>query len=184
MDKFKFGLFDIFVYLLPGVIILISVWLGFEGEVTRNLRETLLSFMSQMGELSFNGSLAILLFAYFFGFALHLLGYKYFNLLGKKIWKKSLVGSEGGLSVLENEHVLVRHFSEKNYHYVELWTVYRAMSFNLSLATLILALIIIVKLLSYSTAQLDWILFALVLFSMSFIRKYFLLIEALKPIFY
>lgn len=168
MEKIKFGLFDIFAYAIPGLLLLLVFPI-----VYTNLTMSVFSFAEKIllfcDKISFNSILLIVFFGYVVGFILHFFGYNYFNIIAKKIWKKRLKGKEQGLSKFETKFVLVRHYSKENYSYAEQWMTFRAMSFNISLATLVLGLLIIIKLIYSLTFRFDWMCVSLILVIIAFV---------------
>lgn len=156
MDKIKFGLFDIFVYTVPGLLYLFAIYLV-SINLKIGLNMNIESFLTIVDKISVNMTLIILLLSYCLGFAFHLFGYNYFNRLGKRIWKKVIKGNKQSLSVMENEFVLLRHHSKENFVYVEQWMAYRGMSFNLSLSFLTISLVLILKSIISLTFGIDWL---------------------------
>ncbi|WGH76790.1 hypothetical protein P8625_06485 [Tenacibaculum tangerinum] len=172
MDKFKFGLFDIFVYTLPGFIVLVSLYflcLDIDLTIVGIIQKS----MNTLDKLSFNSFLLVFVCSYILGLVLDYFGYNYFNLVGKRIWKKALKGKEKSLSKMENKYVLVRHFSKENFIYLELWNASRGMSFNLSLAFIILGLSILIKIIEFSYFNSDWIIAIIgcIIFSFVMLRR-------------
>jgi hypothetical protein len=166
MDKIKFGLFDVFAYAIPGMLVLLVFPIAYT-----NLSMSVYTFAERVmmfsEKVSFNSILLFVFVGYVTGFVLHFLGYNYFNRVAKKIWKNRLKGKEKGLSKFEAKFVLVRHYSKENYSYAEQWMTFRAMSFNISLAFLIIGLTILIKVICSQSFRLDWIVVSIVLFLMA-----------------
>lgn len=156
MDKFKFGIFDVFVYTLPGFITLINIYLIFI-EFKTSVSETLITIFHQIDTLGFNVIIVIIIASYIIGFTLYFWGYKYFKYVGGWIWKKKLKGRVQSFSKMEGKVVLIRHNSKENFLYLELWNSLRAMSFNLSLALLISFTVLTAKIIYFSLFSFDWI---------------------------
>jgi hypothetical protein len=168
MDKLKFGLFDIFVYTIPGTILLLTIYLT-TIDLTIGVLVTISNLTKTIGAISFNVVLLIILVSYILGFALHFLGYNFFNRVGKRIWKKLLRGKEQSLSTIEQRFVLVRHYSKENFAFVEQWYTFRAMSFNLSLVFLLTGMLILIKILLKLHFSFDWSIVILSSFLLSLI---------------
>ena len=157
MDKMKFGLFDVFVYTIPGLLVLFSAFLLY-ADFTMSVPRFIETFVESVDKISINSTLLIIFVSYILGFALHYFGYNFFNRVGKRIWKKNLKGKEESLSILENKFVLVRHYSKENFIYVEQWFTFRGMAFNLALAFLLIGIIVLFKLILIFSFRMDWII--------------------------
>jgi len=160
MDKLKFGLFDIFAYTIPGVFVVFIFYL-----LTVDLSNSVLNCIEInikiVSGISFNVILLTIFISYILGFALHFLGYNYFNLVGKKIFRNKIKGKEQSLSTNEKKFVLVRHYSKENFVFVEQWYTFRGMSFNLSLVFLFIGIVLLIKMIIILQFRLDWILVTL-----------------------
>ena len=168
MDKIKFGLFDVFAYAIPGLLLLLIIPIIYTN-LTISVFAFGEKFMLFCDKISFNSILLFVFFGYIGGFILHFFGYNYFNRIAKKIWKKRLKGKEQGLSKFETKFVLVRHYSKENYAFAEQWMTFRAMSFNISLASLILGFTVIVKQIFSLTFRFDWMCVSIIFFIMAFV---------------
>jgi hypothetical protein len=157
MDKIKFGLFDIFVYTVPGLLLMFVLFL-FQVNLTSGVDKVTENLVTTVDKVSVNMTLLILFISYLLGFVLHFFGYSYFHKIGKGLYKKDIKGMEQGLSIMEKKFVLVRHHSKENFVYVEQWLAFRGMSFNLSLAFLIIGLVIMLKLIISLTFSIDWVI--------------------------
>jgi hypothetical protein len=104
---------------------------------------------------------------------LHYFGYAYFSFIGKKFGKKIINNIESSLLSNEKKFALARHFSKENFIYVEQWYAFRGMSFNLSLAFLLLFIVLIVKIIDASLFYSDWIILSIscLVFSIVLLRK-------------
>lgn len=160
MDSFKLGLFDLFGYIFPGIIVSLTIYFA-----TQDISSDPISIIIELGTLLSEMSgytILILIFgSYILGFTIHYFGYNYFNLIGKKIWKKTLSGKEKGLSDFNEQMILIRDKSPENFKYAEIWSVFRAMSFNLSLTFFLFSLLIVLKLILASVYSGIWLLVSL-----------------------
>lgn len=168
MDKLKFGLFDIFVYTIPGVFVVFTFYL-FTVDLSNSLINCIENCIKIASGISFNVILLIIFISYILGFALHFFGYNYFNLVGKKIFRKNIKGKEQSLSTNEKKFVLVRHYSKENFVFVEQWYTFRGMSFNLSLVFLLIGFVLLVKMVLILYFRFDWILVTLGTFLLSLV---------------
>ncbi|MGX5858279.1 hypothetical protein ACWKW6_31775 [Dyadobacter jiangsuensis] len=155
MEKIKFGIFDVFVYITPGLFALLCIYLCY-ADLGNGCYQFSIKFIALVDKVSLNLALVIIIIAYILGFSIHQFGYNYFYLAGKLLFKKNFLGYERGLSTEERKFILVRHFSKENFTYVELWNSFRGMSFNLSLVFLMIAIIIVVRLVANSSFGFDW----------------------------
>lgn len=155
MEKFKFGLFDVFVYTLPGTLVVFAFFL-LCADLTNGVIPFIEQLMLSASRTSINIILLILFVSYLFGYVLHYFGYNYFITVGKWIWKRKLKGREHSFSLMEKKYVLVRHYSKENFVYVELWNTFRGMSYNLSLSFLIIAFVLFAKIINTLPIKSDW----------------------------
>lgn len=172
MDKFKFDIFDIFGYIIPGALLLFSVLLiqaNFSIGIIRNI-SNLVELTKKLNLYSF---FLIILVAYVLGFTFHVLGYKYYSIFGKLLIKTKY--RQLPILPISNDRafVLIRHYSRENHIYVGKWYAFRAMSFNLSLAFLLLFFVIVIKLLALGSFNIGWILIGLfcLFFSMTLLYR-------------
>ncbi len=172
MDKFKFGLFDIFTYTLPGLVIMFSIFLCYH-DINNYLISTVKNIYPLLNQLSFPSYVCIFILSYIIGFILHPFGYKYFHYIGKSIWAKMIKEKMKSPVKGDYELVLARHYSKENFIYVEQWYAFRGMSFNLSLAFLCLTVILVYKVVSNSILQMDWYVLIIICFfsSISLLRR-------------
>ena len=168
MDKIKFGLFDIFVYTIPGVVVCFAVYL-FHADITQGLRSFTQACNKIVYELNAYTVILSFFISYLLGFVLHYFGYRYFGTVAPRLWKKSFDGRGKHISANEEKYVIVRHRSKENFVYVDQWNTYRGMSFNLSLSLLIVAIEVFVKMIIGRYFSLDWLLILLLLLLMSFV---------------
>jgi hypothetical protein len=156
MGDFKFRVFDIFSYTLPGLIVLLCFYIyNYNFGITT--LATVETAFKAISETKANTVLLILGCSFVIGNVLHFFGYNYFELI-ISLWTKPLEGRPKGLSGMEDKHVLVRQFSKENYGYIELWHAYRAMSFNLSLSFLLLSIVLVIKIIYNNSYHFDWLM--------------------------
>lgn len=167
MDKLKFGLFDIFVYTIPGVFVVFIFYLLYV-DMSNSVSNFIENGTKIAGNISFNIVLLLIFASYILGFALHFFGYNYFNLI-KKIFRKKFRGKEQSLSTNEKKFVLVRHYSKENFVFVEQWYTFRGMSFNLSLVFLLIFTVLLIKMILILHFRLDWVLVSLGFFLLSLV---------------
>ncbi|RYJ41555.1 hypothetical protein [Flavobacterium beibuense] len=136
MDKIKLSLFDVFVYILPGSIILISI------DLIKNPHEDFATYVFNSSKDFSLFQVAILLsLSYLFGFLNQYISYEVFKFLAKRIWRKRLTGKETSIGKLEDKITLIRHFSPQNFNILNMWLVLRGMCYSLFVALLFLFLV-------------------------------------------
>lgn len=172
MDKFKFGLFDVFVYSLPGFIVLSTLITSY-FDFNLDMKITIKFFFLLINKLNVYSSILLFIISYILGFVFHYFGYIYFSFIGKKLWKKIINNLESSPFSNEQKFAIVRHFSKENFIYVEQWYAFRGMSFNLSLAFLLLFIVLTIKILYASLFTLDWMIFSIscLVFSIVLLKK-------------
>ena len=140
MDKIKLGLFDIFVYILPGSIILISL------DLIKNPHTYFVDYIFNCSKNYTLFQVAILLsVAYLIGFLNQYFSYEVFKILSKLIWKRRLTGKETSIGKLEDKIVMIRHFSPENFSALYTWLVLRGMCYSLFVACILLFFTVLVR---------------------------------------
>lgn len=172
MDKFKLGLFDIFVYTLPGIVVVTTLFLAY-SKLSIEIETTIKSLFLVVNNLNFYTISFLLIISYIIGFVFHSLGYLYFVIIGKRIWYNKSDNLEKIPLTFERKFALVRHYSQENFKYIEQWYTLRGMSFNLSLAFLLLFFVLITKIFLCALFKIDWIFisFSCLIFSIVLLKR-------------
>lgn len=157
MNNFKFGIFDILVYTIPGAVLLFAFYLTGQ-QLSSGIGGVMNNLLAATEKIGLNAALVVILICYVFGFVLHYFGYNYFRLVAKRIWKKRMSGMEDIYAGKEQKYVLARHYSKENFTYVEMWNSFRGMSFNLSLAFLLIFFLLLFKMITESGFKQEWLL--------------------------
>ncbi|MDR6845594.1 hypothetical protein [Flavobacterium granuli] len=140
MDKIKIGLFDIFVYILPGAIILISL------DLIKNPHVYYAEYIFNCSKNYTIFQVAILLsVSYVIGFLNQYFSYEVFKILAPNIWKNRFTGKETSIGKLEAKIVMIRHFSPENFSTLNTWLVFRSMCYSLFVATILLFFTVLVR---------------------------------------
>lgn len=155
MNNFKFGIFDILVYTIPGAVLLFAFFLTGQ-QLASGIGGVMNNLLTATEKIGLNAALVIILICYILGFVLHYFGYNYFGLVAKRLWKKRMTGLDDTSFNKEHKYVLARHYSKENFVYVEMWNSFRGMSFNLSLAFLLIFLLLIFKMMTESGFSAEW----------------------------
>lgn len=133
MEHLKYGIFDLFVFVIPGVFFLFS---GFYVETFDLLHPDLMlrkSFFTEAFSL-FQG-LVFLANAYVAGFVLSSIG----NIMLKG-YERITRQKPGKGEDKTSKYVLVRHFSKANLTYIEMWNMLKNLSTTLAASVLILSI--------------------------------------------
>lgn len=131
IEKIKLGLFDVFTYALPGVLIVFSFALAFDNS-NRTLSQFF--FNSVSPHLNISNGLFLFIIGYVIGFANDSFGafiLKTSNHLSKKN-EFSIFPSMPN----SKKYSLIREYSPENFKYVEIWNALKGMSSNLASATI------------------------------------------------
>ncbi|PIF59547.1 hypothetical protein [Flavobacterium sp. 2] len=167
MDKIKIGLFDIFVYILPGSIILITI------DLIKNPHVYFAEYIFNCSKKYTLFQVAILLsLSYLIGFLNQYFSYEVFKFLVPKIWKSRLQGKETSIGKLEEKIVMIRHFSPENFNTLNNWLVFRSMCYSLCVANLLLFVTVSIRAFQSNCLREQWIdLLVIGLSSFIFLRR-------------
>ncbi|MBT8264262.1 MAG: hypothetical protein HKN52_11555 [Eudoraea sp.] len=145
--------YDFFGHVLPGLVVLISLSLLYV-DVT-NYKELVV-----LTEGINTGIGTVLVIAsYIIGFAINPIGRYVYRTLGFKIWPKK--EKNPYKMDVSDKFALIREDSPKNFEYIERWNTYCAMSHNLSIASLLLALVTVYKMITDAFNMQIWLPFFL-----------------------
>ena len=163
MDNLKFSIFDIFAYVMPGLVALLAAILLLDTSIV-GLTDVGRAFQS----VDLGTGIAVAAVAYIVGSGVDSIGDWLYKSIGFKLWGPPYVETPVGIL---QERALVREYSPENYAYLQIWKVMSSMSHNLSASTLILAIVAIVR--TFSLQRLEWAGFAVVAlaFSLIFLRR-------------
>lgn len=172
MEKIKFGLFDVFVYLLPGFVVLSCMFLVY-FELNIQIKTSVKNLILVINNFNFYSITLFTISSYIIGFVFHSCGYFYFVVVGKRLWYNKRDNLEGIPMSFERKISFVRHYSQENFKYIEQWYTFRGMSFNLSLAFLILFFTLIIKIILGSFYKIDWLIITIscLLFSIILLKR-------------
>ena len=152
MDKLKIGLFDIFAYLLPGAIMLISI------DSIKNSHNYFATYIFECAKNYTLFQVTILLsISYLIGFLTQYISYEVFKLLAPWIWKSRFIGKETRIGKLENQIVLIRHYSPENFNALNNWLVFRSMCYSLFVSNSLLFIVVLVRAIQTDRFSTQWI---------------------------
>lgn len=139
MDKIKLSLFDIFVYILPGGIIMLSL------DLIINQRKDFTEDLFRIAKSFTLFEVAIILVAcYLLGFVNQFISYENFKIVSK-LWKKRMADSETSYSKLEDKIVQIRQYSPENFSTLYMWFTFRGMCYSLYQASTLFLIVLIVR---------------------------------------
>lgn len=161
--KIQLTLFDIFAFVLPGAIVILSIWIIGDGSLIY-VQDVVDSLLKINTNETFVGGVI----AYIVGFIINSFGYELHEKVGLKIWRiPATIIAEGQKNSQKN--VLIREFSPNNLIYLEKWLSYRAFAHNLAFAFLVLGFSLLTKLLIYKPPVIwTWISLSIVVITSIF----------------
>jgi hypothetical protein len=168
MEKLKLGIFDLFVYILPGFFILISLYL-----IVNESQDLVELFLLKMLDINLLQIALVLVICFLLGFINQYLSYEHFKFMSKLIWKKRIENKETSIGKLEEKIVLIRHFSPNNFNTLNTWLALRGMCYSLYQAILLLEIILLIRSIkeSFWTSQRITILITLLITLILFLRR-------------
>lgn len=140
MEKIRLGLFDIFSFVLPGLLIIHSYL------ILSVCHDSIIDDIVALSkDISVTQVFLVLILAYYIGILIQYLSFELFELLAIRIWKKRLKVDSLSISRFENDIARIRHYSPVNYALLERWMALRGMCYNSFFAFLILIVSIVIK---------------------------------------
>ena len=163
MDSLKFSIFDIFAYIMPGLVGLLAAMLLLDTSII-GLMDVARTFQN----IDLGTGIAVAAVAYIVGSGIDSIGDWLYKSIGFRLWGYPYVETPVGIL---QERALVREYSPENYTYLQIWKVMSSMSHNLSASTLILAIVCIIR--AVNLHLLEWGVLAVVavVFSVIFLRR-------------
>lgn len=140
IEKIKLQVFDVFGYLLPGLVLALTINLCIVNIPDLIVHISNISKKSNNIEISL-----IILSAYLLGFVNNYFGYEVFKFLSKRIWKKRMEKEETSFGKQEMTLVEIRHFSPNNFDLLQKWFSYRGMAYGLFLSLLVLFIVLTLR---------------------------------------
>jgi hypothetical protein len=138
MEKIKLGLYELFSYLLPGLIILFSVAI-----VYKPVPGGIIEYLKLISSISTGQGLLGLLIAFLLGFSNQHIAFKYFNKMTSLTRLLKVKQETIKLSKYEEKLCKIRHESPANYQTIEKWMAFRGMCYNISSSLIYLFVILI-----------------------------------------
>lgn len=137
MDKFFNSTFDALTNVLPGAVIIISLFLA-----TPNLSD-LVDTITTKSEIGLLTGAVFILASYIVGFTISPIGKFLYTKIGSKMF--NLVKSKNSDITITEKHILVREFSATNFKYIETWNMFCTLSHNLAVGLALTCLISIYR---------------------------------------
>jgi hypothetical protein len=158
MEKIRLSIFDFFAYLLPGAIIILTIAICLDSNVTQITNTTKLFEEIKLG----TGLVAISL-AYLIGFIIDSPAYRLYCLLVFKLGPIKYNSEASEKSNIIQKQALLNHFSERNFNFLLRWKALKDMSQNLILSALSVSVVALVKATRVDEAScFEWIFLAIV----------------------
>lgn len=133
MDKFFNSTFDALTNVLPGAVIIISLFLA-----TPNLSD-LVDTITTKSEIGLLTGAVFIFASYIVGFTISPIGKFLYTKIGSKMF--NLVKSKNSDITITEKHILVREFSATNFKYIETWNMFCTLSHNLAVGLALTCLI-------------------------------------------
>ncbi len=143
MESFKFSVFDIFSYLLPGLVALLGI-VVLSTPTIIGLPDVVQIFQG----FDWSTGIAVVVCAYIIGFSLSAPGSWFFQRVAWRLWGNEYhtMGVEGSGKISHTkQRVLVRHYSPENFSYLQIWKVVKNMAQNLSISVFFCAVVALFK---------------------------------------
>jgi hypothetical protein len=146
MDKIFHSTFDFFSHALPGFCMALACFI-LDGSLNAPQE-----YIAIIKSLKIESIIALLGFGYILGFGLFPLGRFLYKQIGLKIWKMKI---ENNVDIfISDKYALIRELSPSNFKYVEIWNMYCAMAHNLAIASLLIFIFTIVKIIFLAPSNL------------------------------
>lgn len=142
MEKVKLGLFDLFSFVLPGFIILISSYV-----ILNPITDVVVKIMEFAKDLSAAQIFLVLVTSYFIGIFMQYASFEVFEFTATRIWRKRLNATNLALNQFESQMSRIRHESPLNYELLEKWMALRGMCYNSFFAFFILLIALLLRIL-------------------------------------
>ena len=140
MEKIRLGLFDVFSFVLPGLLIIHSYVILVICEYSIVDEIVIIS-----KEISIIQVFLILIMSYYIGVLVQYLSFELFEFIALRIWKNRLKSKSLSISRYESDLAKIRHYSPANYDLLERWMALRGMCYNSFFAFLVLLICSLVK---------------------------------------
>lgn len=138
MEHIKYGIFDLFVFVIPGAFFLFSSYYIENFDLTHPELMISKSFFAE--SVSVFQSLTFVAISYVVGFILSSIGNV--NLKMYEWLTRQRIGKDEEKS---EKYVLVRHFSKANLNYIEMWNMLKNLSSTVASAILLLSIYYFIK---------------------------------------
>ncbi|MFK7906877.1 MAG: hypothetical protein AB8B69_17220 [Chitinophagales bacterium] len=160
MEKIKLSFFDTFAYLIPGILVVLSISIAYKSEI-----KSLSDISTSYANLTTTEILFIFLSAYITGIICNYFGHKLYQ-IAKIVWEEDVASKKkDDLSKEEDDlndtemHVLVRELSPNNYIYLQSWLGLSNMSHNIAVAMIVLGGVSVFKMFYIETENIiEWVM--------------------------
>ena len=166
MDNFKFGIFDIFSAMIPGIPLTI-----FFSFLLNKIPFSFSTLIFSIQDFNITTVIILLITSYILGFSSQYISYETFKFILKKttIWDKRIGNYPISLGKRGRELSEMRQFSKENFNILNTFIALRAMSYNLSFTMSISTLGILLLNFSFGKVQCEIIFISVILLFLSVI---------------
>jgi uncharacterized membrane protein len=166
MESVKLSVFDIFVYLLPGLVCLTAIYIPFNPSIT-----SLAGLAQSFKNIGLSTAVMALIAAYIVGHVADNQGSWLYYKIGCRVWGQPHPKVGHPSLSRAQQRALVRQYSPENYLYIQTWKLLKNMSHNLSFAFL---MVMIVSAIRFAQIwSIDWAFLVIVslIFMWSFLYR-------------
>ena len=155
MENLKLSTFDVFAYLLPGLVVLLAATLLFSPNLVR-LADLAITFQG----INVSSGIIAAIIAYVFGGVIDYLGSHLYYGVGCRIWGMPYSKERHSKLTHAQQRALVLHYSPENYAELQTWKLQKRMSANLSFSLVLVFVVSAIHLGKIST--IDWVFLGIV----------------------
>ena len=166
MYTFKFTLYDILSYFLPGAIVLLCFIVLLSPSIT-----SLIDIINILNDIGFTIGVAVVLISYIIGNVIAKFGAFLYYKIGIKLWGSPYPKKESGTLSINKQRALVRHYSKENYSSIRTWKVLKNMSQNISFSFLTMIAIVLNKFIVYKTSDWAFLIIVALISSIVFLNR-------------
>ncbi len=139
MTNIKVSIFDLVSFIIPGIVILLSMTIGLNEKII-SLRDLIILFKEADLTITF----ILIGLSYVIGFATYGIGSILYNLINKYFWKETYRTGKYAKSDTDSESAyewsVIREYSQANFLAINRWAALKGMASNLTIGLFFLAI--------------------------------------------
>lgn len=156
MESIKLSLYDVFSFTLPGIFILLGIFILFDKSA-----KSVQDIITALNNMTITIGIFSLLLAYVLGFTFDQPSRWYYRKIGCKLFydPKNKVGSRYNFDRQKEHtmHAMIREKYPESNSMLDTWKLLKIMSHNLSFAFLLLVLFLLIKIIFFNVQNiLEW----------------------------